>query len=682
MTTTVSNHVPMNIIPGVCPPSDSTESSTDQFTGADKIRFVGGYARKIGGWVNTILNGATIEGCVRSIFSANIGQKVQTVLGSDEGYYALIGSDLTNLTPLQTTTIAIPDSIDPHYETLTPNPLAVVSGSTTIRVTDSEASLFKEGDLYVLFGATDVGGIPAASINTTHIVRSIETNIIEIIVPDAATSTTSGGGATVVRSSGLLTINANAHGQSNDDRTKINDSTDVQGITAAQINLEFLIRNVQTNSFDVMTEGVASGSGSGEGGAATTYQVQIPDGLCDVTSGQGYGMGRYGTGLYGTALVSENSKRFPRIWFNDLFGENIITTPGNGLNVYSWNGDLTTAPTIIANAPTQVNYIFVSDNILVTLGADGISNKIKASDQGNVTQWTSSSTNQVFEDFIEGSNELLSHVSLNGTNLLFTNNECYTFRYIGLPFIWEIKFKDNIGCIAPMARVVVNGVAYWMGENNFYMWRGGNVEVIPSNTRSETTLLNYVFENINRAQAAKSFAWYNKRYDEIWFHYPSANSNEVDSVARYHVTEFHWVPDTFDRTAAEYPNINLQFPRLIDSNNNLYRHEIGTDDDVNAMQWSLKTNYRSYGTNNVMLESIIPDSIQTQNITLTIDGYSYPQSSLAKNTSTITITPTTEYVALDVDARFLQFTMSGNAVGQNWIMGEWLEPIQQSSRSE
>lgn len=681
-TTTEAQNVPMSIVPGVCPPTDSTKSNTRHFTMADKIRFLKGMPQKLGGWTKAIMNGAIIVGCIRAIFSANLNEKIQTVLGGSKALYALTGSDLANITPFQTGTIAIANSLSTHRATLANNPISTTNLSNEVIIADTEAAKFVAGDNYTLSGAAATGGVSAVNLNKTHIVRAVLPNAIMIKAAANATSTVTGGGAAVVRSSGLVTIDAAAHGQNDGARVKIAGAAAFGGITAPQINTQFQIRNVATNTFDVMTDGLASAQVTAAGGAATVYQQQIVEGLCDETAGQGYGMGKYGMGRYGTALVSATGRRFPRIWFLDVFGENIIAAPGNGGGVYSWNGDQTTAPELIAGAPTVLNYAFVSDNILVTLGADGSRNKIKASDIGSITTWTASSTNQVFEDFIEGAGRLWSHVSLNGTNLLFTPTQCYTFRYIGLPFVWEIKFKDNIGLISPMARVVVKGVAYWMGQNNFYRWRGGNVEVVPSNSSSETTLLRYIFQNLNRGQASKCFAWYNERFDEIWFHYPSQGSQEVDRVARFHVTEQHWTPDTFDRLAAEYPNVNLQFPRLISSEGVLYRHEVGVDDDVNPMPFSVATNYRDFGTDNVLNSSVVPDSVQTGDITVQIDGYSYPQSAVPKASKIVTVEPSTPYIPVDVDARFLQYTISGNALGQDWIMGKWLEPVQPASVSE
>lgn len=682
MTTSISKLTPINITPGVCPPTDATPSSTPHFTAADKIRFVKGRAQKLGGWSKITMNGGPIRGYARSIFSI-VTNKVYTLLGSNEKLYALVGSQLVNITPFDISTpIAAANSLSTHRATLGNNPLQTTLNSRDVVVTDSEASRFAPGDAVTLSGATATGGFSGAALNTNHVVRMIGTGTYTIRLGTTATSGATGGGAAVVRSSGLLTVASTAHGMANGDRVKISGAVAAGGILATEINLEFLIRNVAANAFDVMTTGLATSAVTAAGGASTQYLKEIPDGLVDQTAGQGYGMGRYGMGLYGTALTSAGSRRYPRIWFFTNFGNNMIMTPGEQTGVYQWDGDTAEAPTLVLNAPTEVNYVFVSDNTLVTFGAGGVPNKIFTSDQGNITNWTASSTNQVFEDNIEGAGKLISHLNVDGTNLIFTQSQCYTFRKIPPPAVWDIKFKDNIGLIGPMARVVVKGVGYFMGPDNFYRWKGGNIEVVPSNTSAETTLLNYVFKNINKAQAYKAFAWYNQRFDEIWFHYPSANSSECDRVARFHVTDQHWTPDTFDRLAAEYPAVNLQFPRLIDSLGNLFRHETGTDADVSPLAWSLTSNNRDTGTNNVLASGIVPDSVQTGDITFQIESFSYPQSPVAKLSKTITVEPDTELIALDIDGRFLRYTFSGAELGQEFIMGDWLEPTQKAARSE
>lgn len=682
MVTTLEELQPIEILPGVCPVTDATAANTRHWITADKIRFVKGKPQKIGGWDAITLNKQSLTGCVRTVFSSQVNDRVQTILGSNTALYALIGSDLQNISPFTVTPTAIADSLDTHYDTLATDPITVIDGNTSIQIADADALKFKVEDDYVLAGASAVGGVPTGDINKTHIIRAVSAGVVTVRVSTPPTSNATGGGASVVRSSGLITVNATAHGLANGYRVVLDNAADTGGILAAEIDVERIIRNVTTDTFDIMSAGVATSSVTGGGGASLEFYPQIAEGLCDETSGQGYGMNKYGNGLLGTAILSVNGRRFPRIWFADTFGDNIILTPGNGNGLYTWAGTQAAAPPLLTNAPTAVNYAFVSDNILVTFGAGNVQNKIKTSDIGDPTVWTASSVNQVFEDDIEGAGRLKSHVSLNGTNLIFTDNQCYTYRYIGAPLIWQTKFKDNIGIIAPMARVVVKGVAYFMGQDNFYLWRGGNIEVIPSNSSQESTLLKYVFENINRAQASKSFAWYNKRYDEIWFHYPSAESNEVNRIVRYHVTDLHWTPDAMDRTAAEYPVLNLQLPRLVDSLGNFYRHEVGHDDSAVAMAFSLTSPLQRFSSANVQNVIVVPDSIQTAgtNITLTVSGKSYPQSPIVKQSKNFTVTPQTEYIPTGVDGRYIQYAISGNALGQEWIMGEWLEGLQLSSR--
>lgn len=692
MTTLKAQLIPLSITPGVQPNTDKTPLATPHFTAASKIRFRHGFPQKIGGWVSVILNySATILGLARSLFSTIISTSVNTVIGTSSYLYYLSGTTLTNITPLQTTTTAIANSLANDYATLANNPITTVINSNTITIADTNASNYQSGDLFTLSGATATGGIAANTINAQHTIHTVAANSYTTIVGgSAATSSATGGGNAVVRATGLITATATAHGMSNGYRVKIAGATAVGGITAAQINLEWIIRGITANTFNFFTAGTATSSVSGGGGAGTTFAQQIAAGNVNQGFGTGYGCGLYGNGLYGTALVSVANPQYPQIWFMDRFGANIIMTPGNQSGVYTWAGATATAPTLISNAPTTVNYAFVSDNILVTFGNTS-PNRIFASDQGDDTKWTSSTTNQVFDYTINGASRLLTHIPVAGVNLIFTEHQTYLFQYIGLPLIWNIKLLEpNIGIISPMARCSANGTAYWMDTNNFYMWAGGNVMTIPANTQEQSTILNYVYGNINRGQQWKCFSWFNEQFLEVWFHYPSASSNECDRLARYHIVDQTWVPDTFDRVCAEYPNLPLDYPRLISSGGVVYQHEQGNDADGSAMSWNLTSNLR--GGSNIMqrelglppkeisvLSGFIPDSIQTGNINVEIQAKRFPQS--ASNTYDInyTVTPTTEFISTEIGGRFWQYIWSGNSIGQQFIGGQWSEYVQPGS---
>jgi len=324
------------------------------------------------------------------------------IIGTNTRLYDLTASSATNITPVKTATTAIANSLDTYYATLGNDPIATTDSSTTLIVTDT-AHKFKVNDTVTLSGATATNGVPAGEINTDHLVRAVTTNTFSIIVSTAATSTGSGGGASVVRSSGIITVNATAHGMSDGDRTKIASAADTGGITAAQINLEHIIRDVTTNTFDIVTAGTATSSVTGGGGAATTYQEPIDAGAVDAVAASGYGAGLYGVGLYGVSKTS-SSITPPRIWSHDRFGDLIISTAGDGTGLYSWDGVTTAAPTLVSNAPTTVNYTFVTNNICVVLGYDSgaaaaNANGISWSAQGGLTNWTTAESGS---DTIEG----------------------------------------------------------------------------------------------------------------------------------------------------------------------------------------------------------------------------------------------------------------------------------------
>lgn len=686
MTTQNAKPRPLTTLPGVMPSTDNTSLATQHFTDASNVRMVNGFPQKIGGYEGISFdNDKTIVGLARSLFSTVLNGVVITLIGTYKRLYSLYGTALTNITPLKTSSTAAANSLATLYTTLANNPITTTISSKNVVIADTSAARFVAGDSYTLSGVPGaVNGIPSGDLNATHVVRSVGTNQINITVATAATSSGAGGSNAVVRKCGLIQVTSAAHGQSNGDRVKISGAADTGGILAATINLEFELRNPATNTFDVMTTGTSSSSVTGGGGASTVFYPQIDAGLLNETSGQGYGMGKYGVGLYGTALISSTALALVRTWFHveERFANVLLTTPGNQTGLYEWGGLTTSAPVLVSGAPTAINYAFVSNNQVVTLGASGVENRIQTSDTGDRTQWTGSSTNQVFQDDIEGAGRFISHCNVNGVNLLFTKKKTYTFRYLGGTLVWEVKQKDGIiGILSPLARVVVNGVAFWVGENNIYMWKGANIEIVPANSQDQSTMLRYIFDNINRAQLSKNFMWYNEKFNEIWFHWCSANSNEPDKVAMIDLDNFTWTPNSMDRTAAESPAATLTYPRMIDSSSNMFYHEKGVDADGAALSWSITTNDKTGDENNAFLASVIPDSIQVGDITVAVTGRRFPQSTALAINKSNTVTPTTERIPSQSEARFWRYTFSGSAIGQSWRMGQWFEELQKGARS-
>lgn len=664
--------IPLEIKAGVHPSTDSTALATDHWVMSQGIRMFNGIPRKIGGNVSLkFTNEQTIRGIIRSIYSTIFDAGVpRLIVGTNEHLYNIIGTEVENITPFVTTPNTL-TGVATNYSALGSNPLSTVSGSNVVTAIDPNFALFQVGDVVTYSGATALNGVSAALLNAPHVIRSMTSNGYTFQVNDPATGTGSGGG-TINRGSGLLRLTFPAHEQENGDRVKTENITALGGITAPQANSEFIIRNVTTNTFDVMTMGTSTSAASNVSGR---YYPEIPPGPSTEFIRTGYGAGLYGEGLYGASGVSTISRVTPRIWYFDKFGEKVLASPGD--QIYLWDGTNIAAPIPLAGAPTGINYFFVSDNILVTLGAGGIGNHVFASDQGDASNFVASSENQVFEDYIEGAAPLISHAAVTGQNLIFSNNQTYTFRYIGYEAgVWQIKLLDgNVGIISPLARVTVKGTAYWMGTNNFYMYRGGQVEIIPANTQSFTTLLNYVFENINRDQDSKCFAEYISKYNEVWFHYPTADSDEPNAVARLSLTDFSWVPDKMNRTAGEQSSNYFNVPHLANQQT-VYQHEVGVNDDGQPLAWSITTNQRSGGKDSTTIVNLVPNSIQTEDINIRVVDHEWPTSPKAQYDRNFIFSTSTTHIPLEINGHFWQYTVSGDVLDQQFSMGQWYEYIQ------
>jgi hypothetical protein len=366
----------------------------------------------------------------------------------------------------------------------------------------------------------------------------------------------------------------------------------------------------------------------------------------------------------------------PRIWSFDRFGDLVVLTAGAQSALYSWDSNISALPQIVSNSPSAINYCFVTDNIVVTLGANGVGNRVQWCDQGNITTWAETAQNQAGQIDVRGAGQFISHAALKGLNLIYTNRAVYTIRYIGKPFVFDIKYLDAKGLIAPKARISIDGVAYWMANDNFYMYRGGSVEVIPSNTTHETTLKKYIFQNLTATQREKIYCWFNARFNEIWWHYPSASSNECDRIARFNIKDMTWVNDTSVRTAAEYPTQIGDYPYLANSDGSIYLHENGYNDDTSALAFSISTKYFTSGLNNTEILGIIPDNIQTTgNITLTVNTKLFPQDT-ATTSDSFTLSTTYQKASPRIQNRFWKYSIAGSTLNQFWRAGQWYEEIQ------
>jgi hypothetical protein len=351
-------------------------------------------------------------------------------------------------------------------------------------------------------------------------------------------------------------------------------------------------------------------------------------------------------------------------------------TAGGQTGVYEWDGITTAAPVAVTNAPTAVNYVFVDREIIITLGSGNVGNRVKTSDRGARTVWTGTAQNEVFEDDIEGAGTFITHATVNGINVLFTENQTYTMTYRGKPAIWEIKPKLQVGIIAQNARVVANNVCYFMSKDNLYSFDGSNLRPLLTDKWRK-----YLFNDLNKTQGSKCILSYREAFNELAIRWASSDSTEIDSYILYNINDGSTAAGTLERTAEEYPFALSSNPRAINSTGTLYLHEYGVNDDGAAMNWHLETSFVNQdvaGKDVVNLYGVVPDSVQTGDISLVCTVYQFPQSDTPITSQTLTISPDTEEANFNetlLRGKYHKYRISGNELNGSWRAGAWQESV-------
>ena len=177
--------------------------------------------------------------------------------------------------------------------------------------------------------------------------------------------------------------------------------------------------------------------------------------------------------------------------------------------------------------------------------------RFASQDQPNV--WNPLTTNSAGFLRVSRGSAIVCAVATRQEILVYTEGTLNSLQFTGTTDVFSLQeLSDNISIIGPRAVVAVNNTAYWMGHDKFYAY-GGRVETLPC------TLRNHVFQNFNYDQADQVISGTNEGWNEIWWFYPTADSNINNAYVIYNHLEKIWYYGTMDRTAwsdsslREYP---------------------------------------------------------------------------------------------------------------------------------
>ena len=465
-------------------------------------------------------------------------------------------------------------------------------------------------------------------------------------------------------------------------------------IDGLNMNNEFEVTTyVDANTYKVTHTSAASGSTSGGGGSGNAnYQINI--GETASTFGYGWGTDTWSTGAWNEPSTSSSVTVFARSWSLDNFGEDLIATVLNASTyIKDLSGAIDARATALSNAPTASRFSLVSTDTRhlmifgteTTIGTPATQDDLlfRFSDREDATDYTPVATNEAGSLRISDGSRIVGAVKSSGQILVWTDTSLHGVQFVGTPFTFGLRqLGANCGLIAQHAAIEVNGRAYWMSDNSFYMY-DGVVKKMPCSVQD------YVFDDLSYTNRNDIACGINTAFNEIIWYYPSASATAIDRGVAYNYLENTWYTVNIGRTTwlgayvFEQP-IATEYSASLTANvstilgltagaSYIYEHESGNNQaDGTALPAFLTTGSVEIadGDELMSVSRLVPDFDNLANtMTATLTLEQYPQSA-ANVTTTGSITSTTEKIDVRGRGRAVKIKYETNTVNDTaWRLG-------------
>lgn len=601
----------------------------------DKIRFRSGYPEKIGGWTKTTAN--TYIGYCRQMWNwATTYADDFLALGTDAKAYIEVGGAYYDITPLR--------AVNPTIS----NP----SSNNCINTTSGQAVI-----------TVDLGLVAHGALTGDYVTIA---GVVGTGSPQA-----------------------------------------IGGIPVSQINGNYQITVIDNFRFSYTVATTATSSVAASGGTAIVLSFEIRPGNAITTYGYGWGAGTWGRGAWGSG-TSTPVNLPQRDWWFDNFDNDLVMNIRNG-GAYWWQRGLGTDPTTALNTraislsayatlngfnsnavPVKIMQLLVSqqDRHLIAFGAVPFGSTdpndfdpmlIRWADQDTPADWTPTSTNSAGDLRVSRGSKIVRALPTRQEILIWTDSHLFTLQFLGTTDVFGLQeYADNISIISPRCMATASNVVYWMGQDKFYAYTG-RVETLPC------TLRNHVFDNINIAQSDQVVCGTNEQWNEVWWFYPTADSDYNNAYVIYNTLERIWYYGTLPRTA--WLDTPLRhFPQGANNTGSagyLYSHENGVDDDTDPMVSYIQSSDFDLGDgdNFMLTRRVIPDisfarsTVSNPQVTMTIRPRNFPGGTFRTDPADTqrviqtSIGAYTDQVFLRARARQMAFKVQSDQLGVHWQFG-------------
>ena len=483
-------------------------------------------------------------------------------------------------------------------------------------------------------------------------------------------------------------------------------------------NKLFQVTGITSTTVFTITQSTAATGTVATGGSIDVIPYENV-GPAEQSYGYGWGTDTWGAGGWGEASSAQDVILEPGLWSLDNFGQVLIATIANG-KTFTWNAGAATPLTVRASTstsgfettsnPTATRLTLVSPTTRhlchfgteTTIGDTTTQDDmfIRFSDQENINLYTQTAVNTAGSFRLQDGTRIVGALKAKETILVWTDNALYTMKYVGAPFTFGFEqVGTNCGLIGKNAAIEIDGVAYWMSSNGFFLF-DGTVKSMACSVED------YVFNQIDTTKGQQVAAGIDNLHTEVIWYYTSTSSDFNDQYVVYNYGETAmnggnsvWYIGTEARTswidAVIYPNpfatkydstATGTFPVIVGEDGlgqtTYFEQHVGTDQVNPDGSTTAVTSYiKSFdfdlkldGTDGeifLAMRRFIPDFKNLQgDVQVTLAVKRYPsQSDTVTSLSPFTITTSTTKVDTRARGRYCNIKIENDSISEDWRFG-------------
>jgi len=725
--------IDFKVLPGI-DKQDTESGAENRWVDCDNVRFRYNLPEKVGGWSSLISD--TIVGVARREFAfVDLDGNRYVAIGTDKFLLLYFEGQLFDITPIKSTISSVV--------------MSAADATKEVSLTFSSAHNLQSGDIILLDSVTVPSGIgltDAAFEDKLFQVTRVTSSLVAIVTGTQTTTGAAGGGACSVIPYETVGPAAQSYGYGfgigqYGGTVQSPFTTTLNGALLADTNGtggSGTVINVTSNSGLPTTGTIAVGNElityTGKGTNTLTGITRGAFGTATVgtSNGQAHSNGATVTDAsnftgFGNAVEASKVTLEPGLWSLSNFGQVLVATIANG-KTFTWNAGAASPTTVRASTgtsgfstasnPTATRVTLVSPTTrhLIHLGTETTIGDtstqddmfIRFSDQEDINNYTPTAINTAGSQRLQDGTRIMGSLKAKEVILVWTDNALYTMKFIGAPFTFGFEqVGTNCGLIGKNAAVEIDGAAFWMSPNGFFMF-DGTVKSLPCSVED------YVYDQADITKGQQITAGLNNQFTEVIWYYPSTSSDyndqyvvlnygeKVEGGVWYIGTEARtsWIDATIypKPTATKYISTsNGSFPEIVGQDGlgqtTLFEHEVGTDQvnpdgsttAVTSFVKSYDFDLQSEGTVGqvfLAMRRFIPDFKNLQgNAKVTLAVKRYPQQSDTNTSlSPFTINTNTDKKDTRARGRFVNIKIENTDVSESWRFGTLRIDIQPDGR--